>query len=162
MFDNYFLSSSCRVPSPISPMNRVVQPKVKVKSQFARSARWYLGTNSAFTLGPRKTTENLDWVGQSQDLPDANWLLASSPALNTPALTLVPICAGFFPPFFFCTRCFNNYFYVCTILINTKPCITPAEGMNTYMNKYAYTYSYICICDSLIIGNLSIDFVGAH
>jgi hypothetical protein len=26
-----------------------------------------------------------------------------------------------------------------------------AEGMNAYMNKYAYKYTYICICDSLII-----------
>jgi hypothetical protein len=24
--------------------------------------------------------------------------------------------------------------------------------MNAYMNKYAYKYTYICICDSLIIG----------
>jgi hypothetical protein len=48
-------------------------------------ATWNLGTNSAFALGPRKTMENLDRVGQLQDLPDANWLLASSPAL-----TLVP------------------------------------------------------------------------
>jgi hypothetical protein len=30
-----------------------------------------LGTNSAFALGPRKTT-NLDLVDRSQDLPDAN------------------------------------------------------------------------------------------
>jgi hypothetical protein len=35
-------------------------------------ATWNLGTNSAFPLGPRKTTENLDRVGRSQDLPDAN------------------------------------------------------------------------------------------
>jgi hypothetical protein len=46
------------------------------------------GTNSAFGLGPRKTMENLDRVGRSQDLLDANWLLASSPALNKWALTL--------------------------------------------------------------------------
>jgi hypothetical protein len=52
-----------------------------------------LGTNSAFALGPRKTTVTLDRVGRSQDLPDANWLLASSPALNSRTLTLVPICA---------------------------------------------------------------------
>jgi hypothetical protein len=31
-----------------------------------------LGTNSAFAPGSRKTTENLDRVGRSQDLPDAN------------------------------------------------------------------------------------------
>jgi hypothetical protein len=30
------------------------------------------GTNSAFALGPTLTTENLDRVGRSQDLPDAN------------------------------------------------------------------------------------------
>jgi hypothetical protein len=55
----------------------------------------------------------------------------------------------FFPPtsFFF----FSNYFYVNMIWISTKPCITPAEGMNAYMKKYAYKYTCIFICDSLII-----------
>jgi hypothetical protein len=38
----------------------------------AYRATWNLGTNSAFALGPNKTTENLDRVGRSQDLPDAN------------------------------------------------------------------------------------------
>jgi hypothetical protein len=38
----------------------------------ACNATWNLGTNSAFALGPRKTTENLDRVDRSQDLPDAN------------------------------------------------------------------------------------------
>jgi hypothetical protein len=38
----------------------------------ACSAMWNLGTNSEFALGPRKTTQNLDRVGRSQDLPDAN------------------------------------------------------------------------------------------
>jgi hypothetical protein len=37
--------------------------------------------------------ENLDQVGRSQDLPDANRLLARSPTLNLRGLTLVPICA---------------------------------------------------------------------
>jgi hypothetical protein len=37
----------------------------------ACSATWNLGTNSAFALGPRKTTGNLDRVGRSQDLPNA-------------------------------------------------------------------------------------------
>jgi uncharacterized protein YbcC (UPF0753/DUF2309 family) len=35
-------------------------------------ATWNLGTNSAFALGPRETTENLDRVGRSQDIPDVN------------------------------------------------------------------------------------------
>jgi hypothetical protein len=38
----------------------------------AFSATWNLCTNSAFALGPRKTTENLDRFGRSQDFPDAN------------------------------------------------------------------------------------------
>jgi hypothetical protein len=38
----------------------------------AFSTTWNLGTNSAFALGSRKTTENLDRVGWSQGLPDAN------------------------------------------------------------------------------------------
>jgi hypothetical protein len=79
-------------------MNRVVQPIVKVKvtlvqgnifnvsiwwaAREACSATWDLGTNSAFALGPKKTTENFDRVGRLQDLPDAKRLLASSPALN--------------------------------------------------------------------------------
>jgi hypothetical protein len=69
----------------------------------ACSATWNLGTNSAFALWPRKTTEKLDRVGWSQDLPDANWLLASSQALNTRVLFLVPIFVvfSFFLSFFF-------------------------------------------------------------
>jgi hypothetical protein len=38
----------------------------------ACSVMWNLGTNSAFTLGPRKTMKNLDQVSRSQDLPDVN------------------------------------------------------------------------------------------
>jgi hypothetical protein len=34
--------------------------------------RGILGTNSAFAPGSKKTTENLDRIGRSQDLPDAN------------------------------------------------------------------------------------------
>jgi hypothetical protein len=46
------------------------------------SVTWNLGTTSVFVLGLRKTTAILDRFGQSQDLPDANWLLASSPAFK--------------------------------------------------------------------------------
>jgi hypothetical protein len=67
------------------------------------SAMCNLGTTSTFVLGPRKTTENLDRVGRSQDLPDASWLLASNPALNTStwALTLVSTCVFFLSFLFF-------------------------------------------------------------
>jgi hypothetical protein len=105
----------------------------------ACSATWNLGTNSAFTLGPMKTTENLDRVGQSQDLPDANWLLASSPTLNTRALTLVPICFFFY--LWKQLQVFLQTFYLYIIWISTKSCITPAKGMNAYKHKYAYNYT---------------------
>jgi hypothetical protein len=84
-----------------------------VRDAFACSATWNLGTNSAFALGPRKTTENLDRVGRLQEIPDANRLLASSPVLNTRALTLVPICVvalHFLFSFSFTGILFYNYF----------------------------------------------------
>jgi hypothetical protein len=65
-------------------------------------------------------------------------------------------CCGFFSFVFFSflTSClfFYNYCYVHMIWISTKPCITHVEGINAYMNKYAYKYTYICICDFFIIG----------
>jgi hypothetical protein len=60
----------------------------------ACSATWNLGTNSEFALGPREITDNLDRVGRSQDPLGANWLLASSPALNTQAYTNVDRLCG--------------------------------------------------------------------
>jgi hypothetical protein len=38
----------------------------------ASGEKWNFCTNSTFALGPRKSTENLDRVGRSQDHPDAN------------------------------------------------------------------------------------------
>jgi hypothetical protein len=104
----------------------------------ACSPTWNLGTDSAFALGPRKTTENLDRVGRSQNLPDANWLLVSNLALNTRVLTLDPICAVFFPSFENIYKLFLQKILLHIIWIRTKPRITPAEGMNAYMHNYAY------------------------
>jgi hypothetical protein len=73
----------------------------------ACSTTWNFGTNSAFALGPRKTTGNLDRIGRSQDLPDANWLLASSPALNTRALTLFPYLWSCFIIKYVYSLCYN-------------------------------------------------------
>jgi hypothetical protein len=55
----------------------------------ACSVTWNLVT-STFDLVPRKPKGNLVRVGRSQD---ANWLLASSPPVNTRTLTSVPGCA---------------------------------------------------------------------
>jgi hypothetical protein len=57
----------------------------------ACNVTWNMATNLVFALGRKKTTENLDRVGRSQDLPDADWLLACSPPINTRALMLIPI-----------------------------------------------------------------------
>jgi hypothetical protein len=40
----------------------------------------------------------------------------------------------------------------------TKPCLTPAEGMNAYTHKYAYNYTYTCNRDSLITGKFGSSF----
>jgi hypothetical protein len=40
---------------------------------------------------------------------------------------------------------FYNYLCVLMILISTKQYITHMEGINAYVNKYAYKYIYICI-----------------
>jgi hypothetical protein len=77
-FNNYFLSFSCRAPSPISTWTEWSRLDSKVKVTFLRSeffnvsivkttweacrATWNLSTNSAFALGPRKTTEKRDRV----------------------------------------------------------------------------------------------------
>jgi hypothetical protein len=49
-------------------------------------------------------------------------------------------------------------FYLYIIWISTKPCITPVEGMNVYRHKYAYNYTYICNCGSLIIGKFGSSY----
>jgi hypothetical protein len=37
------------------------------------------------------------------------------------------------------------------VWVSTKPYVTQMEGINAYMNNYAYKYTYIYIFDSLII-----------
>jgi hypothetical protein len=113
-----------------------------------------LGTNSASALGPRKTTENFYRVGHSHDLPDANWLLASSPVLNTRALTLVPFCVAALLWKTFRSLFYRNV-YVHIIWISNIPCTTLGEIMHAYMHWYECknTYIYISTCDYLVIGN---------
>jgi hypothetical protein len=109
------------------------------------------GTNSEFALGPRKTTENLDQVGRSQDLLDANWLLASSLALNPQALTLVPICAVVY---FFCSPPPPHLLTICFLQLllwaydlDKQQTMYNTCGRNKciYMNKYAYKYISVSV-----------------
>jgi hypothetical protein len=39
------------------------------------------------------------------------------------------------------------------ISISTELCLTPAEGINAYFQKYAYKYTYFCICCFFIVGS---------
>jgi hypothetical protein len=91
----------------------------------ACSATWNLSTNSTFALGPRKTTENLYRVGRSQDLPDANWLLASSSAL-----TLVPICAALFL-FSVFLLFFISFFFITIVCMCDRHCGLVVEFLTT-------------------------------
>jgi hypothetical protein len=55
------------------------------------SATWNLLATSTFALGLRRTTGNRVQGGRSQDLPDADWLVAKNHSLNRTTLTLVHI-----------------------------------------------------------------------
>jgi hypothetical protein len=120
----------------------------------ACSATWNLGTNSAFALWPRKTTENLNRVGRSQDLPDANWLLASSPALNPRALTLVPICAvGLLSKTFISL---GLQTFLCAYHLDAQHTVYNTWENNAYLHVLICvqnTQIYICTWDCLNIGN---------
>jgi hypothetical protein len=48
----------------------------------ARRVIWNLGINSAFAVGPKKTTENSDRVDRSQEPSDGKAFLARSPAFE--------------------------------------------------------------------------------
>jgi hypothetical protein len=113
----------------------------------ARSATWNLGTKSASALGPRKTTENLDRVGRSQDLPDANWLLASSPALNTRILTLVPVWLLLYLKEVYMFVFTDLSFYVRTLDEHRTVVYNICEE-----NTCLYAHTCIDICDYLNIG----------
>jgi hypothetical protein len=83
------------------------------------------------------TKENLDGVGWSQDLPDANWLLACSPALNSRTLTLVPnlCCCVFlfcFFSFLFSTSCFLQLI-VCAYDLDKHQTVYNTYGRNKHI-----------------------------
>jgi hypothetical protein len=84
------------------------------------------------------TKVNLDGVGRSQDLPDANWLLASSPALNPRAQTLIPICAVAIFFSFFCTSCFLQLL-LCAYDLDKHQTVCNTRGRNKCI------YEQICI-----------------
>jgi hypothetical protein len=58
----------------------------------ACSATWNLGTNSAYALVLRKTTENLNRVCRSQDLPDVPNLESQVPVFISPRNKVAQLC----------------------------------------------------------------------
>jgi hypothetical protein len=119
-----------------------------------RCYQWegYMWSNAAFALALRKTMVHFDRVGRSQGLSDANWLLASSPALHARTLTLVPIWL----------LLHLKYIFTCVLWMSTKQlCITCAKlymPINTYMHISLHTY--IHICDYLSICKIWVTIVG--
>ena len=59
----------------------------------SRSLNFGYQMSSEFTRRLKKTTENLDSVGRSQDLPDAHCLMTSSPTFKQTNLNGSPHCA---------------------------------------------------------------------
>jgi hypothetical protein len=63
----------------------------------ASSTTWNLSTNAYFAEGPRKTTEKLDRIWRSQNLPGANRFLTRSPAFKYTNSKANPyLCFAFF------------------------------------------------------------------
>jgi hypothetical protein len=115
----------------------------------ASSATWNLGINSAFALGLREIMKTLDRVGRSQDVPGENWLLASSSALSTRTLTLVPIRLLLY----LITILHNCFIRICMLWMSTKQlCITFAKRIYAYTHIHADKHTYIYICDYFSIG----------
>jgi hypothetical protein len=119
----------------------------------ASSAPWNLGTNSAFALGPSKTTGNLNRVGRSQDLPEANRLLASSTSFNTRNLTSVSIwLLLYFKNKTYVYLYLQIFLFICIFWMSTKQlCITSAK------RTHAYTYIIFLIIWVLVNLNIYCD-----
>jgi hypothetical protein len=139
---SYITVSSETPPTwrPRFPMNSVVQPKVKVKSQC------HISVGQLSICSGTKENHVKPWSSWPITGPSACKLTSSqqfrikyaSPNIS-PYLCWSPPPLFFYKWFFF--SFFFKYCYVRKIWISAKPCITPAEGMNAYMNKY----TYICI-----------------
>jgi hypothetical protein len=75
---------------------------------------WNLGSKSAFVPEATTIMENLDRVGRSQDLPDANRILASSPAFTyrNPNVSSYLCCCFILETF---SDCLTEFCYMCNI-----------------------------------------------
>jgi hypothetical protein len=103
----------------------------------------------------------LDRVDRSQDLPDANWLLASSPALITRPLTLVSICAVALFEKVYIFVFTDVSFYVHTLDEHqTVVYITLAKRIHVYTHMHAYKHTYIYIYASATETNPLMPFRG--
>jgi hypothetical protein len=107
-----------------------------------------LGTNSALALGLKKTTENLDRVGRSQDLAAANRLLANR------TLTLVPICAVSLSEKLYMFLFTDVSFHVHTLDAQTVVC-------NICEDKYMHTNIHIFVIIWVFV-SLNINCVGGR
>jgi hypothetical protein len=98
-----------------------------------------------------RTEENhgkLDRIDRSQDLPDTKWLLASSPALNTETLKLVPIWLllylkkkGYIFIFAGISFYVHNLYEYQTVAYTT--CNIFGENTCPYAHTRIHTYTYL-------------------
>jgi hypothetical protein len=160
LFDNYFLSSRCRATSAISPMNRAIQPGVKVTlvqceifNVTIRKAAWEaLQCNVDFgyqlsICSGTKENHGKPWSGWPVAGPsECNWLLASSPA-NTPGLALVPICDVVFLFYFSFLFLFFNKFLLCAYDFYKHQTVYNTCGRNKciYEQICIQIFMYLCM-----------------
>jgi hypothetical protein len=126
-------------------MNRVIQPKANVRAKILMllleglHGKEFVYQLSIF-LGPSKATEDLD-----RDLTSSQQCGIKS--VNYCGFLF---CVFFLSIPFFFQIVFYKYLYVHMIWVSTNPYITHKEGINAFVNKDAFKYTYIRICDSLI------------
>jgi hypothetical protein len=87
------------------------------------------------------TKENLDRVGRSQDHSESNWRLASSPALNPEALTLICAVVFFFCFFFF----FFSFLTIFSLLLLFAYDLDKHQAVYNTCGRKKRIYEQICI-----------------
>jgi hypothetical protein len=151
-------------------MNRLILPIVKVKSQTHVSAGRKFLMLPLRGLHGKHSAQHGIWVPTEHLFWDQGKPLSSCPVSGTsgcnltsshpsgiksanPNFSSLSELLGFHFLSFLSlpTSCSLQLFVCVWFLVTPKPYIAHVEGINRYVNKDAYKYIYICICDSLTI-----------
>jgi hypothetical protein len=122
------------------------------------SMQWNVEFGYQLNIGSRtKENHGKSWSSWPVAGPSGYKLTSSQQSgMKYASPNIIPyLCFLFsFLSFFFENICklLLQKLYLYIIWISTKPYVTSAEVMNAYIHNYAYKYTYIYNCNSLIIG----------